>query len=320
MRVDAGGTAIEVDDRGPRDGAPLLMIMGLGMQLTAWPEPLVELLIARGFRVVRMDNRDAGLSEGFDARGVPSLPVAALRWMLRLRVRAPYALADMAGDALGVLDALGIARAHVCGASMGGMIAQHLAAAHPDRIASLTLIMTTSGARRLPQPAAHVRRALMARPRSPAAADVVAHYEHLFRLIGSPAYRPEPAELHARVAASVARAWRPAGTARQLVAIVADGDRTPMLRRIVAPTAVIHGRDDPLVPAACGEDLARHIAGATLDLVPGMGHDLPEALWPRFADTIAANARRAGAPVLAGAGGGAGGGAGPGPDGGTMAA
>lgn len=296
MRIVANGVGLEVDDQGPADGLPLLLIMGLGMQLVAWPDELVALLVARGFRVIRFDNRDAGLSQGFDALGVPNLAVAGLRYMLRLPVRAPYALADMAADTLGLLDALGIAGAHVCGASMGGMIAQHLAARHPQRVRSLTLMMTSSGARRLPQPRAHVRRALLRRPAGNDPAAVVAHLERLFHLIGSPGYRPEPEAFRRRLQASVARAWRPAGTARQLAAVVADGDRTPMLGRIVAPTAIIHGRDDPLIPPAAAEDLAHHIAGAQIDLVPGMGHDLPLPLLGRFADVIEATARRATAP------------------------
>ncbi len=286
MQVRAGELMLEVDDRGPRDAEPVLLIMGLGMQLIAWPEALVDELVARGHRVIRFDNRDAGLSQGFDERGVPNLAVATLRWWLRLPVRAPYSLADMAGDALALLDALGIARARVCGASMGGMIAQHLAARHPDRVSRLTLMMTSSGARRLPQARPHVRAALLARPKGQGADAVVAYLEHLFHLIGSPGHRPDPAELRERLRTSVERAWRPAGTARQLCAIAADGDRTPLLGRIAAPTTVIHGRDDPLIPPACGEDLARRITGARLELLSGMGHDLPHALLPRFADTI----------------------------------
>jgi pimeloyl-ACP methyl ester carboxylesterase len=287
MQVQAGSVSLEVDDRGPRDGEPVLLIMGLGMQLIAWPEALVEDLVARGHRVIRFDNRDAGLSQGFDDLGVPNLAVAALRWWLRLPVRSPYALADMATDTLALMEALGIQRARVCGASMGGMIAQHLAARHPDRVSHLTLMMTSSGARRLPQARPHVRGALLARPKRQDHDAVVAHLEHLFHLIGSPAHRPEPVALRQRLRASVERAWRPAGTARQLAAVAADGDRTPLLRRITAPTIVIHGRDDPLIPPACGEDLAHHIPGAKLELIPGMGHDLPDALLPRFAELIA---------------------------------
>jgi pimeloyl-ACP methyl ester carboxylesterase len=293
MRVAANGIEIEVDDRGAPDGEPLLLIMGLGMQLIGWPEEFVQALLARGFRVIRIDNRDAGLSQGFDDLGAPPLAWAALRYTLHLPVATPYTLAAMAADGLGVLDALGIARAHVCGASMGGMIAQHLAAAHPRRLKSLTLMMTSSGARRLPQPSFLVQRALMSRPDGHDAAAVVAHLEKLLTLIGSPGYRPDPGRLRRRLEETVARAWRPAGTARQLIAVAADGDRTPLLGRIAAPTCVIHGDADPLVPVAAGRDLAARIAGAQADIVPGMGHDLPDALFDRFADAIASNAARA---------------------------
>ena len=286
MRLQANGLELEVDVQGPANSEPVLLIMGPGMQLVAWPQAFVDLLVARGLRVIRFDNRDAGLSQGFDALGVPNMSVAALRYFLRMRVHAPYSVADMAADALGVLDALGVQRAHVCGASMGGMIAQHLAARHPQRVKSLALMMTTSGSRRLPQARAHVQRALLTRPDSSDPERVVAHMERLLHLIGSPAYRPEPEAFRARLRATVERAWRPAGSARQLVAVVADGDRTPMLQQIVAPTVVIHGREDPLVPPACGEDLAHRIAGARIDLVPGMGHDLPDALLPRFAAAL----------------------------------
>ena len=292
MRVAANGIEIEVDDRGPASGEPLLLIMGLGMQLIGWPDELVELLIARGFRVIRLDNRDAGLSQGFDHLGVPNLPWNALRFRLRLAVRAPYGITDMAADAVGVLDALGIARAHVCGASMGGMIAQHIAAKYPQRVKSLTLMMTTSGARRLPQAGTEVQWALMAKPAGPEPAAVVAHLQKLLRLIGSPAYPPEAERLRQRLEESVLRAWRPAGTARQLIAVAADGDRSPLLGRIVAPTRVIHGDADRLVPVPAGHDLVARIAGAVADIVPGMGHDLPLPLLPRFAAGIAENAAR----------------------------
>ncbi len=290
MKVQANGLQIEVDVQGPADAEPVLLVMGLGMQLVAWPDELVAELLARGFRVIRFDNRDVGLSDGHDHLGMPGMVGPMLRYTLRLPVPAPYKLRDMADDAVGVLDALGIPAAHVCGASMGGMIAQQMAVRHPQRVKSLTLIMTTSGARHLPQPSLRVRQALLARPRSSAVADVVAHLERLVHTIGSPGYRPEQARLRDRLEASVRRAYRPAGTARQLLAIVADGDRTPLLQQIRQPTRVIHGADDPLVPPAAGQDLARRIAGATIDMVPGMGHDLPLPLLPRIADGIAAAA------------------------------
>ncbi len=297
MRIDAGGTAIEIDDQGPPSGEPLLLIMGLGMQLLGWPDELVHDLVARGFRVIRLDNRDAGLSQDFGHLGVPNLAGAALRYAMHLPVRAPYGIADMAADTLGVIDALGLPAAHVCGASMGGMIAQHLAAKHPQRVKSLTLMMTTTGSRTLPQASARVRGAMLSRPDSSDPATVVAHLQRVLGIIGSPDFPPEPERLRQRLLATVTRAWRPAGTARQLAAVVADGDRTPLLSRIVAPTAVIHGAADPLVPVACGRDLVRRIAGATLDVVPGMGHDLPLPLLSRFAATIAVNANRSAPPT-----------------------
>ena len=287
MQIVANGIGIEVDDQGPANAEPLLLIMGLGMQLIAWPQELVQMLVSRGFRVIRMDNRDAGLSTGFDALGVPSLAWAAMRHALRLPVIAPYGLNDMAADAVGVLDALGVQRAHVCGASLGGMVAQHLAARHPQRVNSLTLMMTTSGSRKLPQPHWRVQKALLSRPDGKDTAAVVAHLQKLLTLIGSPAYPAEPEALRQRLQAAVQRAYRPAGTARQLMAVAADGDRTAMLAQIKAPTQIIHGQADPLVLVAAGNDLAAHIQGARLDVVPGMGHDLPVQLLPRFADAIA---------------------------------
>ncbi|HEY9029251.1 MAG TPA: alpha/beta fold hydrolase, partial [Burkholderiaceae bacterium] len=218
MQVRANGLSIEVDDQGPRGAPVVLLVMGLGMQLTGWPEELVALLIEQGFRVVRFDNRDAGLSEGFDHAGVPSIPWNAVRHMLRLPVRSPYAIKDMAADAVGVLDALAIPRAHVVGASLGGMICQHLAAHWPDRVHSLSLIMTTSGSRRLPGPTLEARRVLLARPADSRPETLIAHAIRVFTTIGSPAFRPAPEDLRARVVASVARASRPAGTARQLLA------------------------------------------------------------------------------------------------------
>ncbi|MES2957877.1 MAG: alpha/beta fold hydrolase [Pseudomonadota bacterium] len=289
MQLSANGLSIEVDDQGPASGPPLLLIMGLGMQLTGWPDGLVNLLVGRGFRVIRIDNRDAGLSQGFEAAGTPNLAWATLRYLLHLSVPAAYGLADMAKDSFGALDALGIDKVQVCGASMGGMIAQHMAASQPDRVSRLTLVMTSSGARSLPQPSMKVRSALLER-RPAGALDVdaeVARLMRLFTLIGSPGYRPDPADFKARLRASVQRAWRPSGVARQLVAVAADGDRTPLLARISAPTHIVHGADDPLVPVAAARDLQARISRSTLEIIEGMGHDLPAQLWPRLAQAIA---------------------------------
>ena len=292
MQIIANGVQIEVDVQGPEHGEPILLIMGLGMQLIGWPDELVQMLVQRGFRVIRHDNRDVGLSQGFDRLGVPNVMVEALRHRLRLRVRAPYLLADMAADALGVLDALGIERAHVCGASMGGMIAQHIAAKHPRRVKSLTLIMTTSGARRLKQAHPRVLRVLLSRPQRPDAQTFMAHMTQVLSVIGSPGYPPDPKRLQQRLMESFSRAYRPTGTARQLVAVAADGDRSPLLHRIVAPTRVIHGEADPLVPVPAAHDLVSKIPGAVADIVPGMGHDLPLPLLPRIVEGIAQNAAR----------------------------
>jgi pimeloyl-ACP methyl ester carboxylesterase len=293
MQVQANGLAIEVDIQGPADGAPLVLLMGLGMQLTGWPEPFVELLVQLGYKVIRLDNRDAGLSQGFDDLGTPNVAWAALRYALRLPVRSVYTIADMAADTIGVLDALGIDRAHIVGASMGGMIAQHIAAKHPQRVSALTLMMTTSGARRLPGPSAKARAAMLDRrglnPKNTEA--VVDRLVRVFTIIGSPAYRPADEQarqaFRARLRASVQRAYRPAGVARQLIAVAADGDRSPMLARIAAPTHIIHGAADPLVLVASAHDLRDKVSGSTLDIIEGMGHDLPAALWPRLAALVA---------------------------------
>jgi pimeloyl-ACP methyl ester carboxylesterase len=298
MQLSANGVRIEVDIRGPDDGEPLLMIMGLGMQLVAWPEGLVDELVARGFRVIRFDNRDIGLSQPFDDLGLPNIPLAALLHTFRLPVKAPYQIADLARDAVGVLDALGIPRAHVCGASMGGMVAQHLGFAHAGRVKSLTLMMTTSGHRGLPGESLKVRRALLSRPRPGATPEqkfenILDHYVGLYGVIGSPGYPPEPGALRKRIAHGVKRSFRPQAVARQLVAIAADSHRAERLARVTAPTLVIHGRDDALIPVAAAHDLARRIPDARLEIIPGWGHDLPEPLWPRFAREIAAVAARA---------------------------
>ena len=295
MQIQANGLRLEVDDQGPPDspgGAPILLIMGLGMQLIAWPEPLVQSLVARGRRVIRVDNRDAGLSQGFDDLGTPNLAWAALRHALHLPVHAPYGIGDMAQDMVGLLDALALPRAHVVGASLGGMVAQHIAAKHPERVARLTLLMTTSGARGLPHASAKVRAALLDQRLAPGGGiePVVDRLERVFTLIGSPAYRPrtdaEREAFRERLRRAATRAYRPAGSVRQLVAVAADGDRSPLLARIVAPTHIVHGQADPLVPVAAAYDLHAKIAGSTLEIVEGMGHDLPEPLWPRLADAI----------------------------------
>ena len=294
MQISANGIAIEVEDLGKPTGEPLLLIMGLGMQLTAWHRGLVQQMLDQGFRVIRFDNRDIGLSQNFDGLGAPNLALAALQRLARWPVRSAYSLSDMADDAAGVLTALGLKSAHVCGASMGGMIAQQLALNHPERVRSLTLMMTDSGARGLPRPTLKVSAALLARPADPYDIEsLVDHYYRLFRLIGSPAYSGPEAWLRQVCADAVRRSNRPQGFARQLMAIAADTGRAAQLGRIKRPTLVLHGLADPLIPVAAAHDLAARIPGAQLKLIEGMGHDLPEPLWPRFVAAIQAVAARA---------------------------
>jgi pimeloyl-ACP methyl ester carboxylesterase len=278
MRVVANGIALEVEDSGAdgsqQDWPVVLLVMGLGMQLIAWPPDFVRALVSAGLRVVRMDNRDIGLSQDFDHLGTPNLMWQTFKRRVGMRVEAPYSLKDMAQDAIGVLDALGIERAHVIGASMGGMIAQRIALAAPQRVLSLTSIMSSSGARDLPGPRADVLRALLRRPASRSESAMVDNAVRFFKLIGSPAYPLDDQMLADAVRASMKRSFHPAGSLRQMLAVVADLSRAEELARIRLPTLVVHGRDDPLVPYACGVDTARRIAGARLVGVAGMGHDL----------------------------------------------
>ena len=290
MKIRANGIDIEIEDSGP--GAPgegrpaVLLIMGLGMQLVAWPPALVQALVDAGYRVIRFDNRDIGLSQHFDQLGKPNLLWQGLKLKLGITPRAPYSLADMALDAIGVLDALHINKAHVVGVSMGGMIAQRVAIAAPKRVLSLTSIMSSSGARGLPQASAPVMRAMLGRPASNAPEDVVDYSVNLFKVIGSPGFPMTDAQMRERVLAGVQRNFHPVGTLRQMLAIVADVTRAAELARVKSPTLVLHGKADPLVPYACGEDTARRIRGAKLIGVEGMGHDLPPGVVERLLEPL----------------------------------
>jgi len=239
-----------------------------------------------GFRVIRMDNRDVGLSQHFDHLGKPNLILAGIKYKLGLRVRPPYTIEDMAQDALGVLDALGVARAHIVGVSMGGMVAQRVAIAAPGRVLSLTSIMSSSGAKGLPQARREVTRVLLSRPASDAPDAVVNHYIRLFKTIGSPGYPTPESDMRERILRGVHRSFHPVGTQRQMLAIVSDITRAQQLSRITSPTLVLHGRADPLVPYAHGEDTAQRIAGARLIGVEGMGHDLPPEPVAQILDAL----------------------------------
>jgi pimeloyl-ACP methyl ester carboxylesterase len=281
MKIKANGIDIEVEDTGG-NGPAVLLIMGLGMQLVAWPAQLVDALVAAGYRVVRHDNRDIGLSQHFDHLGAPNIVWAALKRKLGFRLKAPYSLQDMAADALGVLDALNIPQAHIVGVSMGGMIAQRVALAAPRRVLSLTSIMSSSGARGLPEARPEVMRAMLSRPSGKALEDVAAHYVKLFKVIGSPAFPIPENEMRERILLGMRRSFHPVGTLRQMLAIAADGTRADELARVQSPTLVLHGKADPLVPYPCGEDTARRIPGARLVGIEGMGHDLPPGVVDRL--------------------------------------
>ena len=296
MKIIANGIHIEVEDSGAGlnqhgvERPVVLLIMGLGMQLIAWPPALVDALVQAGFRVIRHDNRDIGLSQNFDALGNPNLVWAALKYRLGLPLKSPYRLHDMAADALGVLDALKVPRAHVVGVSMGGMIAQRLAIAAPSRVQSLTSIMSSSGARGLPEARPEVVRALIRRPGNAPHEVLVNYYVNFFRLIASPAFPVAESELRERIQFGILRGSQPQGPSRQTLAIIADTTRAGELKNITSPTLVLHGKADPLVPFACGEDTARRIPGATLVGIEGMGHDLApgvvERLLPPMLDHI----------------------------------
>ena len=285
-----GDWPIEFEVLGNPAHPAIVLIMGLGMQLTSWPDAFCQMLVDAGYRVVRLDNRDSGLSARAPNGNYPGVLRVATATLLGLRVRTPYTLHDMAGDVVAVMDTLQIERAHVVGASMGGMIAQVLAAHYPQRVLSLTSIMSSSGNPRLPWPSRRARQVLLGRPANPQDAEsVVDHLVHVFAVIGSPAY-PEPKEaLRQRIRAGVQRAYVPAGTACQLLAVMASGDRRKLLRSIAVPTLVIHGRDDPLVPLAAGQDTAAQVPGSSLLVMDGMGHDLPAALLPQIANAVLAH-------------------------------
>ncbi len=294
--IQANGLTFHYESRGNENDPVILMIMGLGAQMVLWPEPLIDLLVQQGFRVVRFDNRDVGLSSRMEHLPVPNVPLQTLKFMMGLPVKAPYRIEQMAADTVALIDALGLKRPHVVGASMGGMIAQNLAAHYRDRVASLTSIMSTTGRRSLPKPTKEARQAILQPP--PKHGDTKAAIHRMirvFRAISSRTYPPDPAHLHEVCERHVLRSHYPAGAARQLLAIVASGDRTAIVRQIKAPTLVIHGDEDPLVPLACGVETARAIRDggghATMCVIKGMAHDFPLPLLPGIANEIAAHCR-----------------------------
>src|SRR3954469_19694932 len=283
-----GGIRLCYDTFGDAADPPLLLIMGLGTQMVAWHEDFCAKLVDEGFYVVRFDNRDSGRSTHLDGAPTPTL-----RQLLVRRPPAAYRLEDMAGDTAGLLDGLGVSAAHVVGASMGGMIAQMLAATRPERVLSLASIMSTTGSRRVGQPSYRVMPIFL--KQAPRERDAfIDHTELLFKTIGSKGIERDDAELREVAGLMYDRGLDPAGTSRQLAAIIASGNRTEALRRITAPTVVIHGTADRLVRPSGGRATARAIAGSKLVKVNGMGHDMPRAAWDQIVAAIVDNAQRAG--------------------------
>ena len=285
-KVKANGIEIEYETAGNKSDPALLLVMGLGAQLTIWPNSLFEGLAQKGFYVIRFDNRDTGLSTDFSTWGLADIPGALKAAMKGEKVKAPYLLDDMAADAVGLLDALGIDKAHMVGASMGGMIVQIVAAKYPQRTRSMVSIYSTSGRRGLPPGKPEALAMLTSQPEGPSREQRVAHGMKLRRIIGSPKYPTPEAELRAFVEKNVDRRWYPEGSARQYLSIIASGDRVELLKRIKAPTLVLHGEEDPLLPVECGRDVARLIPGAQIQTYPGWGHDFPPGMIPTLIDRI----------------------------------
>ncbi|GID27783.1 alpha/beta fold hydrolase [Paractinoplanes brasiliensis] len=285
--VRANGIDVHYETVGNPDDPAFLLIMGLGAQLIAWPADFCAELAARGFHVVLLDNRDVGLSTAFDELGPPD--VAAI--MGGDPSTAPYLISDMAADAAGLLKALDLPRAHVAGVSMGGMIAQQLTIDHPDLVASLCSIMSTTGDRTVGRPTPEAMAVLM-RPPGTTRDEILAGSVATSRAIGSPAYPAPDERLHQQAVASYERSYRPQGTQRQYAAILASPDRTTALATVTTPTLIIHGEADPLINVSGGRATAAAIPGAELLVLPGMGHDLPQPLWPQIIDAMTANTAR----------------------------
>ncbi|MEQ1784032.1 MAG: alpha/beta hydrolase, partial [Hyphomonadaceae bacterium] len=287
-QITANGIPLEYDIHGPESGEPLLLIMGLGVQMTRWPQEMVDDLARRGYRVIRHDNRDVGLSHKFDEHGPSDIGaiVAALR--TGVKPPAPYLLSDMAADSVGLLDALGIKQAHIVGASMGGMIAQTIASTYPDRVLSLTSIMSTTGNPNLP-PARPDAMARLVIPSPDPTKDLEAYLLHALSTAHIMAGEGNPVdEAQQRIdsTADAKRAFYPVGVSRQMAAVVAMGDRRKAIATITAPTVVIHGADDPLVPVEAGQDTQTTVPGAEMHILAGMGHNLPRRLIPQINDLI----------------------------------
>lgn len=290
--VRANDIEIYYEESGPAAGPVILLVMGLGTQMIAWPEDMIQGLVAKGFRVIHYDNRDVGLSQRMDGAPAANLVWTMVKARFGLPMRPAYTLTDMMHDGIALLDALGIAKAHIAGASMGGMIVQLMAAHHPDRVLTMTSIMSSSGRPGLPGPRADIRKRLMApRPSNPTREEAVRLGAASIEAIAF-ADKKRPHDAFADMAArAFDRGYYPIGMKRQLLAIIADGSRVERLKTIKVPTLVVHGGADPLVPKEGSEDIARLIPAARLEIIEEMGHDLPPSQVGRMVDLIAGHAQ-----------------------------
>lgn len=288
QQVKANGITINYEDRGPADGTPILFVNGYTSTMMSWPEELMEGLRAEGFRVIRYDNRDVGKSEKFS--GLPKVADVAAAVREGRTPDIPYRLADMAADGIGLLDVLGLKKAHVMGISMGGMIVQRMAIHFPERLLSVTSIMSSTGNPAVPPATDEALKALQAQPASEAREDVIRHRMKGRRVYQSPAYPMSDEALYERCAREFDHMYYPEGGVRQYAAIIGDGSRVEELKKVKLPFLVIHGDADPLVRPQGGEDTARSVPGAKLVMIEGMGHDLPVELCPRYVELIAGHA------------------------------
>jgi pimeloyl-ACP methyl ester carboxylesterase len=287
------GIQIEYRTFGNSSSRPLLLIIGLGAQMIYWDADLCKDLAARGNYVIIFDNRDVGLSTKFGETGMPNIPEIFGKLLQGKKVNPPYTLDDMADDAVALLDGLNIRKAHVCGMSMGGMIAQTIAIRHPERVLSLISIYSTTGNPEVPQPKPEIIRLLVAPPPNERHA-FIEHMLVVFRTISGPGFPLDEAWTRKIIGESYDRSFYPEGTVRQFVAILTQPNRAPALSSIKVPTLVVHGTSDPLVPVEGGKDTAKVIKGAELILIEGMGHDLPHGgAWPRIVEAIDKHTQRA---------------------------
>jgi len=291
--VKANGIQIEYETFGKPTSQPLLLIIGLAGQLIFWDDEICKQLADSGLYVILFDNRDVGLSSKMEEAGIPDIMKAIETLMAGGKIKPPYTIEDMADDAVGLLDALEIEKAHICGMSMGGMIAQAIAISHPERVLSLISIYSTTGNPNLPQPKPEAMQILLTPPPEERAA-FIEYTLKVFRTISGPGF-PFDEEYHRKIAGrSYDRAFYPQGVVRQLMAVMAQDNRKPGLASVTVPTLVIHGADDPLVPVECGKDTAEAVAGAELMIIDGMGHDLPsgKGAWPQITEAIIAHIKK----------------------------